>query len=95
MSTVTGIGIIIHVDPTMQLTQDMLVGIRRGATSYMQCLFTPQEARAFGKNSLFWNIPYMRAQYGFVPEPFQIHEGVLYIHYHPTAVPLFKDLQHA
>lgn len=92
LSSVEGIGIIVHVDPRMQMTQDMMVGIRQGATMYMKCLFTPQEAAAFKNNSMYWNVPYTRNQMGFLPEPFQVHENKLYIHYHPSAVPRYKDI---
>ena len=92
LSSVDGIGVIVHIDPRMQLTQEMLVAIQQGATMYMKCLFTPQETVAFKKNSMFWNVPYTRSQMGFLPEPFQVYKNMLYIHYHPSAVPRYKDI---
>lgn len=92
-TTINGIGIIVHADQNhFQLSQDVLVAIRRGATAYLQCIFTPDEAQSFKKNSIYWDIPYMRTQLGFVPTPFQVHNGTLYIHYYPSAVPLYREV---
>jgi hypothetical protein len=89
---INGIGIIVHTDIRIQMSQEMLVGIRRGATAYMQCIFSPIEAQSFKKNSIYWNVKYMHSQMGFLPEPFSVHNEILFLHYHPSSVPLYKDV---
>jgi len=81
---ITGVDIVMMIDGRTQMNQECMIYLLENANQYMRTLFTPEEARTLKDNSIWWNQPYAMTKLGVIPEPFTVHEGKLFIHYHPT-----------